>query len=89
MTDMATFHLVRVTTDDGKHRLWVVAADTREKAIENVLKALPEGWTATIVPTGVKAQEAAFFNLKPGEAREITFSNETRWEEPGQLGRPH
>jgi hypothetical protein len=66
-------HLVRVTTDDRKHQLWV-AACPRKKAIELVLNAIPEGWTAALLPSRLKPEEAAILNLSPGEVRELTLA---------------
>ena len=64
-------HLVRVTTDDREHQLWV-AACPQDDAVELVLKAVPEGWTAALLPTTVKPAEIAALNLKAGEVRELT-----------------
>jgi len=63
-------HLVRVTTDDRVHQLWV-AATPREEAVAMVLDAVPEGWTATLLDTRLRPGEAEFLQMKPGEIREL------------------
>jgi hypothetical protein len=64
-------HLVRVTTDDRKHQLWV-AATPRKEAVNQVLNAIPEGWTAALLSNRLKPEEVAVLNLRPGEVRELT-----------------
>jgi hypothetical protein len=66
-------HLVRVTTDDREHQLWV-AATPREDAITQVLNAVPEGWTAALLSNRLKPAELEVLNLKPGEVRELTLN---------------
>jgi hypothetical protein len=70
MTEMQV-HLVRVTTDDREHQLWVVAAP-REEALDKVLNAIPEGWTAALLSNRLKPFEVAALNLKPGDVRELS-----------------
>jgi hypothetical protein len=70
-TKSKPLHLVRVMTDDREHQLWV-AACPRKKAIELVLNAIPEGWTAALLPSRLKPRELKALNLSPGEVREIT-----------------
>jgi hypothetical protein len=72
------FHLVEVTTDElvrglPKKQLWVAAAK-REQAITLVLAAVPEGWTAVLLDTHLESEEAAQFNLRPGDVRELMRS---------------
>ncbi|MDA9398653.1 hypothetical protein XH79_07630 [Bradyrhizobium sp. CCBAU 45389] len=64
-------HLVRVTTDDRKHQIWVAAAP-RAEAVNLVLDAIPEGWTAALLRNRLQAGELEALNLQPGEVREIT-----------------
>jgi hypothetical protein len=57
------FHLVEVTTDElvrglPKKQLWVAAAK-REQAI------------AVLLDTHLESEEAAQFNLRPGDVREL------------------
>ena len=66
-------HLIRVTTDDREHQLWVAAANTPEQAVESILKAIPEGWTAANLPDQLTPEEEAILKLKAGEIREITL----------------
>ncbi len=71
MASTAGVHVVRVTTDDRKHQLWVVATP-RDEAVTQVLNAVPEGWTAALLTNQLTPQEVETLNLQPGEVREIT-----------------
>ena len=62
--------LVQVTTDDREHQLWV-AATPREDAVNSVLDAVPEGWTAALLTSRVTPQEADALQLRPGEVRKM------------------
>jgi hypothetical protein len=53
-----------------KHQLWAVATE-REEAVTLVLNAVPEGWTAVLLPTRLTVEELLFLNLAPGEVREL------------------
>jgi hypothetical protein len=64
-------YLVRVTTDDRKHRLYVVGC-TRNDALNEVLKVVPEGWSASLITMQLTARDIEDLNLRPGEVREIT-----------------
>jgi hypothetical protein len=64
-------HLVRVTTDEREHQLWVTAG-ARTKAVTQVLNAVPEGWTAALLPNRLKPEEVKVLNLRPGEVRELS-----------------
>ena len=64
-------HLVRVTTDDREHQLWV-AATPREEAVDRVLDAIPEGWAAALLSNRLKPEKLEILNLRPGEVLEIT-----------------
>jgi hypothetical protein len=64
-------HLVRVTTDEREHQLWV-AATARDQALDQVLNAVPEGWTAALLPNRLSPFEVEVLNLRPGEVRELT-----------------
>jgi len=64
-------NLVRVTTDDREHQLWV-AATPRAEAVTCVLNAVPEGWTAALLTNRLTRQEVEALKLRPGEVREIT-----------------
>jgi len=64
-------HLVRVTTDDRIHQVWA-AATSREEAVERVLDAIPEGWTARLLGESPKARENGLaYGLFLGEVREL------------------
>lgn len=67
-------HLLQVTTDDGECRFWL-AVGTEEEAVQLVLDAIPEGWTAKLIDRGGTAREQALgltVGLAPGEAREVS-----------------
>ncbi len=67
--------LVRVTTDDRIHQVWA-AATSREEAVERVLDAIPEGWTARLLGESLKVREDGLSNdLLPGEVRKL----KARW----------
>lgn len=59
------FYLVRVTTDDRAHQLWVAAAASEEDALTLVLNAVPNGWTASMVSNKMTRTEVEVLNLKP------------------------
>ena len=59
---------VRVTTDERKFQLWA-AATAREDAINRVLDAIPEGWTASLVDE--TPHNNISMNMMPGEVREL------------------
>ena len=69
----AGIYLVRVTTDDREHQLWVAAATSQNEAINLVLRAVPEGWTAAPLSNKLKPAEIETLNMKPGEVRELTL----------------
>jgi hypothetical protein len=64
-------HLVRVTTDDCEPRLWA-AATSREDAVDCVLNAVPEGWTARLLDDRLDPRTDAALGMMPGEVRELT-----------------
>ena len=55
-------------TDSGERQLWL-AATGRDEAVDRVLDAVPEGWTASLVQRELPAAEAAALNMRPGEVR--------------------
>ena len=63
-------HLVRVTTDD-RERLVYATCGVRNDAITQVLNAVPEGWTAALLPNRLTPGEIAALAMKPGDVREI------------------
>ncbi|MBV9459762.1 MAG: hypothetical protein JO141_19890 [Bradyrhizobium sp.] len=63
-------HLVRVTPDDRKHRLWA-AATSREEAVDRVLEVIPEGWAARLLDHSFKPREDAVRDMTAGEVREL------------------
>jgi hypothetical protein len=65
-------YLVRVTTDDRVHQLWVASAYSDEEALVLVLNSVPDGWTAALLSNKLTPLEIAVLNLKPGEAREVS-----------------
>ena len=69
----AGIYLVRVTTDDREHQLWVAAATSQNEAINLVLRAVPEGWTAAPLSNKLKPAEIEALNMMPGEVPELTL----------------
>jgi hypothetical protein len=65
-------HLVRVTTDNRVHQLWVASASSDQEALVLVRNRVPEGWTAALLANKLTPLEIEALNLKPGEAREIS-----------------
>ena len=63
-------HLVRVTTDDLEQRLWA-AATARDDAVDCVLNAVPEGWTARLLDETLEPRAAAVKGMTAGEVREL------------------
>ena len=61
--------LIRVTTDEREHKLWVVAMPG-EEAIQAVLAAVPEGWAVCLLMRALP-KEIEALALKPGEVREL------------------
>ncbi len=57
-------HFVVVTTDDREQQMWGAAA-SRHEAVDRVLDAIPEGWTAR------KLDEHDFTDFSPGEIRQL------------------
>jgi hypothetical protein len=70
-----SIHLVRVTTDDLTHQLWA-AATSREEAVNRVLDAIPEGWTARLLDDALKPRETAVVGMSAGEVRELCEDGE-------------
>jgi hypothetical protein len=66
-------HVVRVTTDDGERQLWL-AAIGRDEAVDRVLDAIPEGWTATLIERKLSDEQTAGLNMAPGEVRRHQLS---------------
>ena len=63
-------HLVRVTTDELEQQLWV-AMTARRDAVFQVLQAIPEGWTAALLPKELGTGQAKILKLGPGEVCEL------------------
>jgi hypothetical protein len=64
-------HLVVVTTDDQEQQLWVTAGP-RKEAINQVLNAVPAGWSAFLLDTRLQPDEVEILKLKSGEVRKIS-----------------
>jgi len=65
-------HLVRVTTDDRRHRLWA-AATSRDEAVTRVLNVIPEGWSARLLDDCLKPRRDAVSTMIAGEVRELSI----------------
>lgn len=73
------FTIVEVITDDARSstQVWVALAKP-DQALTLVLAAVPEGWTAEILPSNLtEAQQKLFeeIGLKPGDVYRLTPSN--------------
>lgn len=64
-------HLVRVTTDEKEYRLWA-AATAREDAVDRVLNAVPEGWSARLLDDHLKPRQDTVRSMIRGEVRELS-----------------
>jgi 23S rRNA C2498 (ribose-2'-O)-methylase RlmM len=60
--------LVRVTIDNGERQVWLAATE-RDQAVDYVLDAIPDGWTASLVQRELSRPEVEALNMKPGEVR--------------------
>ena len=65
-------YLVRVTTDNRTHQLWVAAASSDEGALTLVLNRIPAGWTAAVLSNKLTRMEIEALDLKAGQVREIS-----------------
>ncbi|MCK1516123.1 hypothetical protein IVB22_26995 [Bradyrhizobium sp. 190] len=71
------FTIVEVTSDDASEptkQMWVALAKPNQ-ALTLVLAAVPEGWTAEIVPATFTEKQRRLFEevkLKPGEVYRLT-----------------
>ncbi len=63
-------HFVVVTTDDREQQMWGAAA-SRHEAVDRVLDAIPEGWTARLLDQPMKLDEHDFTDFSPGEIRQL------------------
>lgn len=71
-----TFTIVEVTSDQasGSKQLWLALAKPSQ-ALTLVLAAVPEGWTAEIVPMALSEKQQRLFeevNLKPGDIHRLS-----------------
>jgi hypothetical protein len=69
------FSIVEVTTDDAepKKHVWLALAKPSQ-ALTLVLTAVPEGWTARLLPTVFTEKQRRLFqevNLKPGDVYKL------------------
>ena len=70
------FTVVEVTSDSGSAtEIWLALAKPSQ-AVTLVLAAVPEGWTAQVVPAVLSEKQLNTFgeiNLKPGEVRRLSL----------------
>jgi hypothetical protein len=52
-------------------QIWAAAAP-REEAVDLVLEAVPEGWSASLLSNKLKPREIEVLNLRADEVRKIT-----------------
>ena len=63
--------LFRVTTDNRGYEVWA-ATTSSEEAFRRILNAVPEGWSAALVDTGLAtSRERDDLNLQAGEVRKL------------------
>jgi hypothetical protein len=63
--------LFRVTTDNRGYEVWA-ATTSSEEAFRRILNAVPEGWTAALVETGLAtSRERDDLKLQAGEVRKL------------------
>ncbi|UFW46400.1 MULTISPECIES: hypothetical protein [Bradyrhizobium] len=71
-----SFTVVEVTSDDALQptkQMWLASAKPNQ-ALTLVLAAVPEGWTAEVVPAVLTERQQRMFeelNLKPGDVYRI------------------
>ncbi|MET4717310.1 hypothetical protein ABIF63_001416 [Bradyrhizobium japonicum] len=71
-----SFTIVEVTSDDAPQptqQMWLALAKPNQ-ALTLVLAAVPEGWTAAVVPAVLTENQQRMFeelNLKPGDVYRI------------------
>ena len=69
------FSVVELTADSGStSEIWLALAKPSQ-AVTLVLAAVPEGWTAQVVPAVLSETQLKTFgeiNLKPGEVRRLS-----------------
>jgi hypothetical protein len=71
VVDASRIHFVRVRTDDRTQQLWAAAA-ARNEAVDRVLDAIPEGWTARLLlDEQLEPPPDAVSNMVPGEVRKL------------------
>jgi hypothetical protein len=62
-------NLVEVTPDNRRKRVWLAAAPP-EDAISLVLNAVPEGWSAVLLP--LRPVNGLALKMQPGDVRELS-----------------
>jgi hypothetical protein len=63
--------LFRVTTDNRGCEIWA-AATSNEEAFSRILNAVPEGWSAALLDTGLTtSRERDDLKLQAGEVRKL------------------
>lgn len=77
MVDTHTgIHVVEVTSDSPgragpETQLWA-AAVPRSEAVTAVLAAVPEGWTAELIPRQLEPEQVERLKLEPGTVRQLS-----------------
>ncbi|WP_018321997.1 hypothetical protein [Bradyrhizobium sp. WSM2793] len=68
------FTIVEATSDSGSTEIWLAFAKPSQ-AVTLVLAAVPEGWTAHILPAVLSEKQQKMFEeveLKPGEVYRLS-----------------
>jgi hypothetical protein len=64
--------VVLVTTDSCDHQIWMTAAAREKAAVDRILDAIPEGWTASLLDIKLSARERSQLRLRTGEVRKLS-----------------
>jgi hypothetical protein len=78
----AGIFLIRVTTDNREHQLWAAAASSQEEAINLILNAVPDGWTAAPLPNKLKPAEIEALSMEAGNVRQLTLNRASQTPKP-------
>ena len=64
--------VVLVTTDNCDHQIWMTAAAREKAAVDRILDAIPEGWTASPLDIKLSPRERTQLRLRAGEVRKLS-----------------
>ena len=64
--------VVLVTTDNCDHQIWMTATAREKVAVDRILDAIPEGWTASLLDIKLSPRERSQLRLQAGEVRKLS-----------------